>query len=114
MPVHVCTESVFLSQAMLTAETARDSNDADAGDVARDAHQQQRKRKDNMWLTRGPVHLKPKQRYCFWTPKGLRGRDDMSSRTSACITLWYINLKSVLNRREFIKIASVMVQTCGS
>merc|ERR1712048_586703 len=50
------------------------ANAASFLDGASDARQRRKPKKIGSWRTEGPVYLYPHNRYCFWTPSGLRGR----------------------------------------
>merc|ERR1712113_719959 len=101
-------------------------------DSAYDVHQKRKEAKTMRWAE-GPVYLWPKTRYSYWTPRGLRGDDDLENhdplarflmcsqdrkpianydnddelglRTSALISFWHLDFQSVCARHEFIEIA---------
>lgn len=56
-----------------------------------------------------PQYLCPRRRYNYWTPKGLRDRNEMNKhghsselghRTSPFLSFWYIDLTPVLSHAE--------------
>lgn len=56
-----------------------------------------------------PLYLVPRKRYHYWTPKGLRSKEESQShasalghRTSPFISLWYIDLRPVLPRYRLL------------
>ena len=81
-------------------------------------HQRRRRRERSRWWTEGPVYLCPKERYYFWTPEGMHGRELIDSVLSdfghrcpqSFPSIWYINLEPVCARQRFIKIANLLME----
>ena len=94
---------------------------AQEGDNVRAVHQQQKRPEMSNWRTEGPVYLWPKERYSFWVPKGMHGREFNESHVTTHVhglghrtfpqmpSLWYIDLEPVCTRQDFIKIARLLV-----
>jgi hypothetical protein len=58
----------------------------------------------------GPAYLCPIKRYCYWTPKGLRAKDQVQAhvstlgyRTSPFISFWYCDLDPTCTRAAMAK-----------
>ena len=113
LPADGHKEKYFLqSLILLTTETMTRFDGTCTSDGASNAHQG--------WRTQGPVYLCPRRSAkVFWTPKGLPSWGETDSHMfelghEGFFCVWCIDLEAVCARHEFIDVARILVQQCGT
>ena len=113
LPADGHKEKYFLqSLILLTTETMTRFDGTCTSDGASDAHQG--------WQTQGPVYLCPRRStQQFWTPKGFPCWEETDSHMlelghEGFFCVWCIGLEAACARHEFIEIARLLLQRCGT